>query len=464
MENRAEKYYWWILAAITLLGAALRFWHLGELQQLIFDEVYFPKYAWDHLTGTYYFDTHPPLAKYLIAAGIWIHQHLPWVDAPPIGSVAIEKMNAVAWRWLNAFSGTLLIVLAARTTFALRASSTLSLLVAIFVATDGALVVESRFGLVNIYLAGFGLLGLYFLVQAFQRPRDAQRQLFFCGLGMGLSYSIKWNGLGFSLLPWVLVFSPSAALWLLDKFRFSAKIMAGRPFHALFRSVPLWQQMLTLFVIPLVLYCLLWIPYVNQYERFGFVEMQKQIFGYHHNTIKADAHPYCSRWYTWPLMKRPISYYFHKAEPQDSPGGKNYYDIHLFGNPVLYWLASASLPLLLCLLLRSLWRWWRDKIIPEGLLFQSVIIVGFAGNWLPWLLVSRCTFLYHYLPSSLFSFISLAWLLQRGLLSGKRWLQVLAGFALLVILLSFLYFLPFQLGIPLNQESFYQRMWFRSWI
>ena len=45
-----QPLYFMALAGVILLAALLRFWNLGELQELVFDEVYFPKYAHNYLS------------------------------------------------------------------------------------------------------------------------------------------------------------------------------------------------------------------------------------------------------------------------------------------------------------------------------------------------------------------------------------------------------------------------------
>ncbi|KAB1987234.1 phospholipid carrier-dependent glycosyltransferase, partial [Haemophilus parainfluenzae] len=62
------------LAILWLAALGLRCWGLGWFHTLIFDEVYYVKFAVDYLNGKPFFDAHPPLGKYLIALGIWLSQ------------------------------------------------------------------------------------------------------------------------------------------------------------------------------------------------------------------------------------------------------------------------------------------------------------------------------------------------------------------------------------------------------
>jgi hypothetical protein len=83
------------MLGVFLLSLTLRFWQLERFNTLVFDEVYYAKFANDYLTKTPFFNAHPPLSQYIIAIGIWIGTHLPfgqnsrqqygWLPAFPLG-------------------------------------------------------------------------------------------------------------------------------------------------------------------------------------------------------------------------------------------------------------------------------------------------------------------------------------------------------------------------------------------
>jgi dolichyl-phosphate-mannose--protein O-mannosyl transferase len=60
------------LLLLWLFAVSLRFWGLERFNTLVFDEIYYVKFADQYLTGTPFFDGHPPLSKYIIAVGIWV--------------------------------------------------------------------------------------------------------------------------------------------------------------------------------------------------------------------------------------------------------------------------------------------------------------------------------------------------------------------------------------------------------
>ena len=64
---------------------------------------------------------------------------------------------------------------------------------------------------------------------------------------------------------------------------------------------------------------------------------------------------------------------------------EGYSTISAFGNPLLWW---AGLPALGC----AGWLWWKERRRWAGL-----ALAGFLSVYLPWALVPRLTFIYHYL-------------------------------------------------------------------
>jgi hypothetical protein len=104
-------------------------------------------------------------------------------------------------------------------------------------------------------------------------------------------------------------------------------------------------------IIPALIYSVIWIPHLQLDKRFGFIKVHQEILKFHLQLggNSADVHPYCAAWYKWPLMTRPMAYYYQTAlslnEPLPVMGpplpagtAKVIYDVHAMGNPFLWWL------------------------------------------------------------------------------------------------------------------------------
>ena len=74
------KTHWQILS-ILLVGSILRFFNLGLIPGPIFDEVFYPVFALNYLSGETFFSVHPPLGSYILTLGIYVYDLLPWTES-----------------------------------------------------------------------------------------------------------------------------------------------------------------------------------------------------------------------------------------------------------------------------------------------------------------------------------------------------------------------------------------------
>ncbi|MEO7296658.1 MAG: hypothetical protein ABIZ57_10985, partial [Candidatus Limnocylindria bacterium] len=157
-------------------------------------------------------------------------------------------------------------------------------------------------------------------------------------------------------------------------------------------------------------------------------------------------HPYQSPSWSWPLLRRPVAYWFNIEE------GGAYREILALGNPAFWW------PGLLALLALGV-TWWRASWAlhrPE-----PVILAAAAATYLPWLVLSgdrSQTFLWYFLPTVPFLALAL------GLLVGHAWSsprgRVAAGAYGLVIVASFVFYLPLLTALPVEPSDWRTRILF----
>jgi dolichyl-phosphate-mannose--protein O-mannosyl transferase len=453
VEFRVGLIFLWVAA----LG--LRFWGLERFNTLVFDEIYFAKFAHNYLTHTTFFDAHPPLGKYLIAVGIWLKGFYPW-----------------GYRWMNALVGSCIPILVASLGYQLTGQRRVALLAGFLTLLDGLLLVESRYGLINVYLLFFGLLGqCCVLLSSRQHSWSQWGWLTLAGLSFGATAAVKWTGLGFLL-----------GLYLFWGLQRLGNVLGRKAQPSLKTPLAALQKLSVLqllFYIPCVgalLYRIIWIPHLLQNPEFDFWQVHQQMWIYHKQVGSGpDIHPYCSTGLTWPLMLRPVSYFYQVASslqegmPMTGPPLPNekvhyIYTVYAIGNPFLWWGTTAAITTVVGLLLWRTARWLlnlgttlrphRDCLVP---LFLSV---NYAASLLPWLRISRCAFLYHYMPAYLFSSIALAWVLENCLRGADRSRPAFVLSILLLCLVSFLFWLPFYLGLPLSLREWQWRIWLPTWV
>ncbi|MCL6433528.1 MAG: phospholipid carrier-dependent glycosyltransferase [Leptolyngbyaceae cyanobacterium HOT.MB2.61] len=492
------------ICAIWLLSLALRFWGLGRFNTLVFDEVYYVKFAHNYLTQTPFFDGHPPLSKYLIAVGMWVGKQLPF-GHDPVNGLAGGAYSPWSYRWLNALTGSLMPLVIAGMAYQLTRRYSYALIAALFVALDGMLLVESRYALNNIYLIIFGLLGLWCLLLALNSRRSLQRELWLLlsGLSFGASAAIKWNGLWFLLGAYGLWASAWAVRGVrilqakrMEELGTSAPVDTRRddgkksPLSQLTSLKP-GQIIFYLAVVPALFYRVTWIPHLRLNPDSSFWELQKQILTYHQRVGDGPrVHPYCSDWYTWLLMIRPVAYFYQVTQPGEPlPNGTStlaatpgtvIYDVHAIGNPFLWWFSTVAIIFVTGVLVLHAISWMTQKSpqVASTLSSQNsslalglaelwlggFLVVNYAANLVPWVPVTRCIFLYHYMGAGIFATMAIAWLVDRWLCSTQPRLRTMGIGTILLIALAFIFWMPIYLGLPLSPIEFQLRMWLPSWL
>jgi dolichyl-phosphate-mannose-protein mannosyltransferase len=474
-----EEWAIWGIIAICAISILLRFWGLGRFNQLVFDEFYYAKFADNYLTNTQFYNSHPPLSQYLISIGIWIGDRLP-IGQDITNTLTGSLHSTFSYRWMNAFFGSLIPPLVAALAYQLNRRMSYAFFAALFISLDGLFLVESRYALNNIFLVFFGILGQLLVLIASRINSDSstqrlqQRQLVFiigAGISFGASAACKWNGLWFLLGIFILV--GIAKLWGLIKIfiqpRMTSTSLLDSPGESLYQrlaSIQLVKLIFGLGIVPVLTYSILWIPHLIQNPRLNFWEMQLSILNYHEQIgNSAVIHPYCADWYTWPLMLRPLAYYY-----QEDRSTQLYYDVHAMGNPFLWWFALAAIIVLSIKFIEGLVR------TPERLKYSQVasrcedridlplfILVNYAANLLPWVLVTRCVFIYHYMGAVLFAILGLALVVDTWLRSSSRFFQGMGLTGIFAVAMGFVFWLPIYLGLPLDSVNLSLRMW-NFWI
>ncbi|HEY9878306.1 MAG TPA: hypothetical protein V6D29_07610, partial [Leptolyngbyaceae cyanobacterium] len=243
------------------------------------------------------------------------------------------------------------------------------------------------------------------------------------------------------------------------------------PVPPAFARLTLAQLLIYCGLIPLAVYCLIWIPHLKLVGT-SFVAMHQMLWQAHQTiATQANAHPYCSAWYTWPLLLRPVAYFYRSVgefPPSDIVGAVSnvVYVVQGLGNPLLWWLSTAAV---VAWVGQGASGWWQrlsgvEKGRGELDAVALFCLVNYGANWLPWMLVHRCTFLYHYMGALVFSTGAIAWLLTRWLTDSRLQIRQSALLILGLIVLSFVFWLPIYLGWPLSAEALNWRWWLRSWI
>ena len=140
----------WSYVGLAVIGffIFLRCWRINLPAETVFDEVYFPKMAYQYLTGETFFDIHPPIGKLIIALGEMIFGN-----------------TQLGWRIMPLLAGIATIPVAFWTSYQVFADKRAGFLTAFLVAIDGLFIVYSRTGLMDGFLILFGLAAFGYAFQ-----------------------------------------------------------------------------------------------------------------------------------------------------------------------------------------------------------------------------------------------------------------------------------------------------------
>jgi len=193
-------------------------------------------------------------------------------------------------------------------------------------------------------------------------------------------------------------------------------------------------------VVPAVIYYLSYIPHFAWQGGVTpslVIDEQVRIYKYHAQLV--DDHAFQSPWYEWPLILKPMYYYNGTAyAPQGFVA-----TIMCMGNPAVWWAGFIAF-------LYVAWRWLKPRLQLKTSADAppAMLLIAFASQFVPWMLVPRSMFIYHYFGGLPFVMLCIVYAFERiDLIKPmlSRWLMI--GY-MAVVLLLFVGFYPFATGVP----------------
>ena len=384
-----------------------------------FDEIYHARTAWEHLNRVFPYEiTHPPLGKLIIALGI-----------------RLFGMTPFGWRFSGTLFGVLMLPILYIFSKKLFGGRLVPTACTALMLTDFMHFVQTRISTIDTYAVFFILL-MYLFMYLFV-SEGKLRWLALCGVSFGLGAASKWTcfyaGAGLAVI-WLL--------WVIRGMRTGRLRFAGFVKNALFCVV-------FFVLVPGLIYGLSYLPYgiaegrMNPFSREYLqivLDNQRYMFNYHSQLVA--THPYSSHWYQWLLDIRPILYYLDYL-----PDGRHI-SFGAFVNPVLCWGGLMALFVLIYLAAAR-----RDQP-------SAFILIGYLAQLLPWVLVPRLTFAYHYFPCTVFLALALGRcfdLMERNHPKGRL---LVGGFVCLSAAV-FVLFYPCLAGLPVYPGIL--RSWLPTW-
>ncbi len=413
-----------------------------------FDEIYHARTAYEYIKGLYsYENTHPPFGKFLISLGM-----------------RIFGVNPFGWRFAGTLFGILMLPLMYLLGLRMFKKTEYAAMTAILMAADFMHFAQTRIATIDVFVTFF-VIGMYYFMYKYYTMSfyDTPLKKTFIPLGlsgimMGLGCASKWPGayagagLGIIFFYTMYVrfteYRKAKADPEGESNGISNSFIAGNFYRLLAKT--LCYCVAAFVIVPSILYTLSYIPFVgcNESPKDLIGRMlynQKQMFDYH--TTIEFTHSFSSRWFEWPVMARPIWYYSGSIDEKVSEG------ISSFGNPLIWWFGIIAF-------FYIAYRAWkkRDKT-------AIFLTIGYLAQLLPWILVERTTFIYHYFPSVVFVVLMdvycvYLWIRKKPS-KRKKYAVIFTGTAVLLFVL----FYPVLSGMPVSRMYVIRFLrWFDGWV
>lgn len=399
-----------------------------------FDEVYFPRTAYEYIEGiSPYENTHPPLGKVIM---MW--------------SMKIFGVNPFGWRFMGTLFGVFMIPLMYIFGKKMFGNTFLAFCTAFLMMFDFMHFVQTRIGTVDGFLLFFILMTYYFMYQYYMRKSyelnfiPSLLPLLLSGIFFGMAFSVKWIGL-FAGIGLAFIFFLSRILEYRD---YKKGLVETRHFKRKYIWGTMGMCVIFFVAIPLVIYTLSYIPVFRAQESANWlkdlISSQSHMFNYHSGVT--SSHPYASSWWQWPFMIRPVYFYLCPTLGEGEWGS-----IASFGNPAVWWVGFLAI----------IWSSWLAILKEDKRMI--FVAVGYISIIMPWMFSPRdITFLYHYFACVPFLIFAIVYLMEHYMDKFKNAKKVIYVYLVIVVVL-FIIFYPALSGIKVPVWITENLRWLPSW-
>ena len=419
----------WTVALLLAIAAQMLFTlHLDQPSRIMFDETHYVPAAKALLALEAPRNIeHPLVGKELIAAGI-----------------ALLGDNPFGWRIFPALAGTATVLGVFAFLWLLIGTMRPALVGAALAMFNQTLFIQARTAMLDVFLGAFIVWGLVLMLWAMQgQGRQVLHRWIAASFLLGLATGVKW-----SAVPYIAL---AAAAFLVIRARDARR--AKRPLSAALsgRDQPHWPGLSAFAAFALLGAVSITVYFVTFLPAFFYASepltlprlftLQGEMYALQTQVLR--PHTYQSDWWSWPLLIRPI-WYFYEWDAGAQRG------VLLIGNPLVMW--GGLLAVLACY-----WAWFRDKAIRP----LAVALLWTASLAIYVVIPKSLGFYYYYHLSGIFLCLALAVAFHhfdRG--RDRGWEEWFAAASLVV----FVYFYPILAASPLkDSQGFRHWMWIPSW-
>lgn len=336
-HEKFDRKDFFILLGILVFSFIARSYWLSYPKRIYFDEMHYVPAARSYLDNKILDPNgiHPPLGKQIMAM-----------------FMKFFGDKAVGWRAGSVAMGLVMIVVIYLLALAMFKNRFCAAITAGMLGVEFLHIVQSRIATLDIYIAGFILIGYYFAWLYVDSPVDESigrrsfKYLIWSAFFFGLATAVKLSGLGGAAGTFLFI---GLALW-----RKNEKF----PFKQLSATAVIFA------VVIAVTFVAVHAPLFEKGRELSSL-VYTRTFKFHYT--EQFRHPYLSQMWQWPIVHRPIWYLW-----QDQPGGY-IRGVIAIGNLLFWW---SFIPVLFDML----YRVFKKKNVQ--LMF---ILCGYLPLYLFWL-------------------------------------------------------------------------------
>jgi dolichyl-phosphate-mannose--protein O-mannosyl transferase len=449
------------------LGMITRFFRIFFPNELVFDEVHFGNFTNWYIRQEYFHDIHPPLAKlimFLVAVCAGYKGNLDFEKSDK--GVPYSDMIYVSLRSTPAFFGAMCVPLAYLAIRIMRGRHLTAAIGAVMIASDLTLIVEARHILSDGILHFFACLSIcgVFLFERYPK----WPALIFEGFCLGCVAACKYTSGGILIMAFMRQFTRCDEDANSNDSERSATVINVANAKKFFMAC--WRCVFLGICIVVIQYAMFWIhlsvlpyepsggPNMPYSVRTGLVRRDKpnwesrqnaqpmikritelMIWMHRGNMGISSDHPYGSQWWSWPLFTRKWVLYWTKD-------GRH---IMCLGNVLLWW------PVFFGVLINAFLGIINMDYFSE----EMGTVFGYAFSLLPFALIKRQMFLYHYSIPLIFAIYGLNLLIERH--CGAKTRGFLFCLFLAMDLFGFFLWCPWVYG--LTTPDFWFLVWNHKW-
>ncbi len=440
----------------------------GWFNGTYFDEIYHARTAYEHLHGQApYETTHPPLGKLMMSAAI-----------------AVFGMTPFGWRFAGALIGVLMLpaiyLLAMQLTHK-RSVAVVSMLALTF---DLMHFTQTRIATIDSFPVFFILLTYLFMVRYMQmdtfsvsdpaNPKLLDKAylktlvpLLLCGICMGLSIASKWIGIysavGLAVLFFLTVYRQlrvNETAWALEENE-RVRVQAARTFTLPRIAITCGSCIIFFVLIPCAIYYLCYIPYLSPTGPVTLkriIRAQEGMLSYHSTPGLGMDHPFQSPWWQWPFILKPMWF----SQDQFEPAGYAS-TILCLGNPWIFYIGAIAMAMVLVCWIGKYIRIQNGRLAVQygnGDMIYVILSIAFLAQYLPWVLVPRSMYMYHYFASVPFIILATAVLMERCTHKKPLLCKLVMTLYILGAIVFFVMFFPYASGYLTSTRWLDAMKWF----